>query len=571
MPLGPKKRWLLPIALVSFLLVAYWHALSLAFLNDDYFFLEQVRDRSFWNLWGAEHLQFHWYRPWSREFHYWSLSRLLGLSEPRFHAVSFALWLLVMVFYFKLVERITNRHAAAVSVAGLALLGLWGGPLLWIAGAQDLWMLFFGLLFLHAVLSDRVVPGLLALGLALLSKETAAVLPAVATALERTVGGRTLREALRRTWAFWAGAAVWLVLHPTLRERFSGNLDHTLETENRPSSPAIVVKTLLAQFNLDAALAPESGWGLALLRGALSGAFLVGLVWVLCRAHEEPPASSDDSSARRRVLIFGAIWATLGFAILLLPSIGWHAYYGVLGSLGFWLALGAGLSRHRRIAIVTIAVLALLRGARADTPSWDWGTDWYQTRAGILLGDIRNRLFRFHPAVPARSRFYFARIPNNIGLLAGDGPALRIWYNDPSLRALYYSAYMPRSPDDSLGEDYFFRFDTVQVLVEIKHGPERMPEAVQLNPGWQRDHEVLASMFIRAGNVSGAAAEYAKLAGAFPQESEYALYAAAAHEALGEHEAAARHYKVAAASYGDSAARRMTDELLGDLPRPRAR
>src|SRR5262249_6842970 len=147
--------------------------------------------------------------------------------------------------------------------------------------------------------------------------------------------------------------------------------------------------------------------------------------------------------------------------------------------------------RHRGLAIAGVVALALLREASANTVSWDWGSPWYQARAGRILRSMRARLFELHPRLPPHSRLFFAELPNNIGLLAGDGPALRIWFDDSTLRGFYFSAYEPR---DS-GSDYFFLFDSLQALQEIVPG-----EPPDGTARWQHEHRLLASLFIHSGN-----------------------------------------------------------------------
>jgi hypothetical protein len=552
------------LLLVAYLGIVYGDAVTLPFLNDDYFFLDKVRRASFVDLWKPEQLIFHWYRPWSRELHYWILFRFVGLNEVAYHIASFALWLAVIVLYFLLVQRLAGRAAAAIATAGVAALGLWSGPLLWIAGAQDLWMLLFSLLFLHAIARDRPLAAIPLLLLALFSKETAAVLPAVATILLYLTGRRTLPQALRRTLGLWVVLVVWMLFHPTLSDRLFGSLQHSLETEIRPTATMTLARTLLAQLNLEDRIAPEMGWGPVLRRGALGSAILGAWLVLSLRHSRSGPRPQVGAVGHGRAILFGSLWAVAGWTILFLPSIGWHAYYGVLGSLGCWLTLGTALQRYPRAAVALILALATLREARAATPSWDWGTDWYQRRAGALLGDIREKLFQLHPAFPPHSRLFFAELPNNIGLLAGDGPAIRVWYGDPSLKGRYYSAYTPRAAGDSLGGDYFFLFDSLRVLREVHPGPEATRLAMRRSPTWHRDHAVLASLFIHAGDIRGAASEYAKLWQAFPERPDYALYAGAAYEALGAIAEARTHYRAAARAYGDSVVRAYADSLVRD-------
>src|SRR6185295_8832465 len=93
-----------------------------------------------------------WYRPVSRDLHFWVLARLTHLSPLAFRLVAIVLWSIALTFYFALVARITTWPAAVFATLGVASLAMWGTVLLWISCSQDLWMLVFGLaaLLLHA-------------------------------------------------------------------------------------------------------------------------------------------------------------------------------------------------------------------------------------------------------------------------------------------------------------------------------------------------------------------------------------------------------------------------------------
>jgi hypothetical protein len=558
------RRWfvvILGLGLATFLGVAYTRALRLPFLGDDYLILDKVFRTPFLQLWEPKELLFNWYRPWSREFHYWVISRLVDRNEPVYHLLSFALWLVAMLLYFALLKRLAGIVVGAMGTLGLSVLALWSAPLLWIAGAQDLWMLVFALLFLHCVLRGQTYLALAPLVLALLSKETAAGLPLIALAYFLIVERCPPSLALRRSRPHLAILLIWIVLHPTLLSRLSGPLRHSLETEHRPSLLATLAKTLLAQINLDGRLAPELGWHSIAWSIGLISLLVAGIFYLALRA-ESGSLALPPFLKTNRLILFGFVWASIGWAILFLPSIGWHAYYGSLGSLGCWLAIALFLDRHRQRALPLLLLLAALGQARNATPSWDWGTFWYQRRAGSFLGAIRSRLQAYYPTLPSHSRLYFANIPNNVGFLAGDGPAIRIWYRDPTLRARYYSDYFPRAASDSLGRDFFFRFDPVDGLREVIAGPEPSRIGRQQSPAWEHNQRVLASLFLRTGNLPLAAATYSKLWRTFPQRPEYALYAATAYEAARDTAQSGIYYQQAIAALGATAVRNLRPSLV---------
>lgn len=540
---------LLTLALALFACVAYSHVPSLPFVNDDYVFLDRVRRIGFFSLWLPFDLPFVWFRPWSREFHYWWLDRVFGAAEFPAHLVSLGLWLMVLNLYAALAARLAGTRAAWVSAAAVAALSLWGMPVSWVAGAQDLWMLAFGFAFLLLVLTERRALPALAMLFALASKENALLLLPIAAAMlwARAV---PLAAIARRLAPATAGAVGWMLIHPLVRQRLAGG-GASAEIA-RPAAPLAALQTLLAPLNLGQWPQPQAGWISVLIAGGLGALLLGGLVWwKVARTR----AASGGSG--RRFAIAVALWTLIGWAPLALPAIGWHAYYGVLGTLGLWIGLGAALARRPTAALLAVVALVFLRQAAASTPSWDWGTEWYQRRAAAFLGGIRAQLLSRHPTLPPRSRLFFARMPNDIGLLAGDGPALRVWYGDSTLRAHYYSAYRPR-PAGAPGADYFFRFDTTTgSLKPVLEGPES-PEAAQTsNPEWARDHEVLAVLLVEAGELDRGLVQYRKLADAFPDDPSYPLFAGVLLEMAGRAEDAEPCYRRASPYLGGMDTTRM--------------
>jgi hypothetical protein len=70
-------------------------------------------------------------------------------------------------------------------------------------------------------------------------------------------------------------------------------------------------------------------------------------------------------------------------------------------------------------------------------------------------------------------------------------------------------------------------------MVEVKRGAENIEEGLQSNPDWQSDHEKLAMLFLRSGDVVGAAVEFEKLS-RIPARADAAGYAAACFQAAGD-------------------------------------
>ncbi len=512
------------------------------FLGDDYSILDKTRDASFVSLWGRERLFSHWWRPWSRELHYWVLQRLVGLPVAPWHIASFTLWLGSMAAYLAIGRRVIGLPAAALAAACVAALASWGGTLLWVAGVQELWMLLWAMLFLLAFASRRTVPALAALALALLSKETAGVLPGIALVWSVAVDRDRPAAALRRIAPVAALLVVWMVVHPWILPRLRGAPVEAVEAGTRPSPPIVALRTGLALVNLEQRPAPAIGWGASLAGGAAGIVALAGFaLWALLRARRAPAAPVPGAAA------FTLAWAALGTLPMLMPSIGWHAYYGLLGALGVWLLIAPWLMRAPALAFAVVLALAVLRPLRADTPSWDWSSKAYFQRAGFFIEALRTDLLRRHPTLPSHSRLYFSQVPQNIGLVVADGPAFRVWYDDPTLRAGFYSAYAPPVGPAGESRDYFFKFDTTLTWREVVEGPEDLGSARAADPEWEEDHRELALVLGSAGDWNHAAGEMIKLQQAFPDRVAYAVNLAFVYARLQDTTQALAWYRRAAA------------------------
>lgn len=294
----------------------------------------------------------------------------------------------------------------------------------------------------------------------------------------------------------------------------------------------VAVRSSLAVVDLDSWPSPEGGWGAALtLRAVVAAGALLAIV--LTSWSSAPAPLSPDR--RKRLLALCLLWVLVGFLPPLLPSVGWHAYYAVIGLLGAWVGLGLLLCDRRRLAILSVVVMAFLRAGRSSTPSWDWGTEWYQVRAGNMLRVFRAQLQQRHPAFPRHARVYFTHVPNNIGLIAGRSSALRIWYDDSMLETRFRRDFAMRAPNEAAGPDFFFHFDTLWGLVEIelsRDGNTRPQSA-----DWERRYFNLATAFLLGGDVEQAASEYLAIARANPRRTDCSMYAAACYDVLNHPEA----------------------------------
>src|SRR5262245_2972765 len=172
-------RWLLAALLVLFAAATYGPNVALPFMSDDYVFLDHTLNAPFRSLWSRSHTDFGWYRPWSREFHFWAVTHLAGPSEIAFRCVGIALWASALLLYAGVLEKVAGLGVASLATLATAALAFWGTSLLWVSGSQDLWMLCFSLASMHFFFAKRRTLCAITLAGALLSKETAGVVPLI--------------------------------------------------------------------------------------------------------------------------------------------------------------------------------------------------------------------------------------------------------------------------------------------------------------------------------------------------------------------------------------------------------
>lgn len=529
---GSSPSWLLPLAFIAFAAIAYGPALRVPFIGDDYVFLDKTRSASFLDLWSFQNIDFGWYRPWSREVHFWALQHLVGPRELGFRAASMLLWVAVLVLYGWFVQRAGGARLAVVAGLGVASLSLWGAPLTWISGTQDLWMLVFVALTLVLVGSRHPRWAWPAYLLALLSKETAATLPLILLAQARWIEGLAGRGAARRVLPFAAITLVWFALHPTLLDRFTHATPRPATGDRAIAPHVIVTQSLQSLVNADKLFLPRDRSAERRLATVTSALVLALAAYLSLR--RAPSGKRSTQGPRRGDLIrFGAVWCAAGWIPLFHPSIGWHAYYGSLAALGAWIALAALIVDRPRFVIGLLLALGILRGAAAATPSWDWGSEWYQTRAGNMLQLIRGQLLESYPTLPPNSRIYFGSIPNNIGLIAGRSPAVRVWYGDASLEAGFYSYYRPRSSTDARGPDLFFHFDSTTGIREVFADSAAAVRTAAVAPGWEQDHESVAMTLLSSGDLPRAARLFEAIA-TLPHRPDAQMLAAVCWQEYGD-------------------------------------
>jgi protein O-mannosyl-transferase len=407
------------IAVLGLLLLAfvpYLNTLGNSFVYDDipqlvdnpyvhsFRYLGKIFGSTVWTFQGAQGVT-NYYRP-LMSFAYLICYHFFGPISFGFHLVNLVFHAGVVLLLFALTERLFGDRLLALSAAGLfALHPIHTESVAWIAGLPDLELSFFFLLTFLCYLrlerggSERraswklYAPVLASYVMALLSKEQALVLPALAAAYEHFYrddrGATSLRLKLSRYLPLFATAAAYLVFRIVGFGGFAPSVSR-----------------------------PGLGWGGVILSAiALTGSYVWKLIWpvhlsafyVFHESHgmRDPGVLAGLIALLICLALFVWLWRAaheISFAFLWmgatlapvlnarwLPAGVFAERYLYLPSVGFcWLVAWATTKAWRvvptekpsparqllwRAMPAALGIVAILYGARTIRRNRDWRSD----------------------------------------------------------------------------------------------------------------------------------------------------------------------------------------------------
>jgi tetratricopeptide (TPR) repeat protein len=407
-----RARVLLITGLVACATLPYLNILFNGFVYDDdnqvvqnpyvrsFRYLTEIFTTNVWSFFGA-HAVTNYYRP-MMTLGYLVCYKLFGMRAYGFHLVSLLLHVLVVCLVFVLTERLTgDRVWAFVAGALFALHPIHTESVAWIAAVTDLELTFFYLLtfgFFLAVArpgggrSERMLAAMgVAFVLALLSKEQAMTLPALATVYEHFYredrSETSTSQKLARYGALWLLGVAYVLfrMHVFGALAPAKNLPRLTPQRIVLSAIALVgqyVGKLLWPMRLCAfyVFHPSTSlFDLGVLAGLLVLLALAALFFICWRSRER----------NVRFASFGIVWffATLAPVLnahwlaanvfteryLYLPSVGMAWLVG-FGASKLWRRAGPRPAQRRALLLAGFAVGGLF-AARIVTRNRDWNDD----------------------------------------------------------------------------------------------------------------------------------------------------------------------------------------------------
>ncbi|HEV8479865.1 MAG TPA: tetratricopeptide repeat protein [Candidatus Eisenbacteria bacterium] len=520
-----ERRTLLGLAAILLFFVArYLWVVHVAWINDDFLFLERARISSFIGNASAEDAIGNAYRPISRNFYFWTARRLFGTEPLGFHVASLLIAMASLVLFFFVLRRLFAPPRSDLSSAdGPALVGtllfaahpVAATPVAWACGVQDL--LCVGLAsaaFLAFLSGKRVLYPALTMA-AVLSKEAAVALPLVVWTYDVLVRRTGWKRATVAQAPMLVLLAVWAATNPWLPWAERGALVHSpvrgrtsLFGRHDPAAAWLALRSLvLAVPGID--FVWPFGWQ------ATAGQILfaaAALVIALRASWPKRPV--------RWLALVGLVWVVTG-VLPLFAVISHFVYYGFYPALGAAIVAVAALvllfRSSRTVWIGRVAAVAmvgaLIAGAgQRHTPNLLDGQA--VRRSSSYLTRFESDLRRMHPTLEPGAHCYFWNVPVNIGFQLADGIALRVWYADSTLRGEWMDDYVP-APGH---RDYFFGHDGNGHLFEIVRGE---PDPYMKNPPatFADCHNDLGVRLANLGDVAGAQTEWRKVLRVAPRHA----------------------------------------------------
>ena len=312
----------------------------------------------------------------------------------------------------------------------------------------DVGLIVFSALALQQAAARRFGPSLLALGAALLCKETA-----VATALLLPWLPRSRPRGVADRAAWIAGSAavtiVWGLVYLTVRSEQGLMLPRGLES-GLGALPATWMER--GRWALAGTVRAMLSLPLAGSRRDVAAALGVSLILIAAAVRFARSAKARARFARvAPIVIAGSLWWAAATAPLVAVYPIWSPQRVVFASIGAGAALAAtlGAAQPALLGWLVAARLALFSLAPAPParvtmlpPSTGAFIDFEKlVRLQRLMAGTRRLLQSSHPTLPHGSRVTMLHPPFLASYAFGRDKALQIWYRDTSLRWLRYEDF----------------------------------------------------------------------------------------------------------------------------------
>lgn len=482
---GLRPEWIAAAALAALGLLLYARGLFLGYVGDDWTLLDAALRTPLGELLTGRHGILGYYRPVSRELYFWWWGKLLNFGPAGFHVVNAVTFAATIVMLARLARDLAGPRAAHLAAALLLVFPAGSALLAWISCAQDLIALFWSAAALLLYARGRHVFAGLAVLLAALSKETAAVLPAAIVALEWQRASRApWRERAGRLWPAFAGLVAAIAIALAARATWPPGTAITIWSPRQLAGAWHLPLDLLRTW-----LPPDIGPGLAqlLVDQPLLPVLIAAVAALAALPMRRALAGSAQSPNLRAAVVVGVTLAIVAMLPVGFIVERWRGYFFSLSALGMSLAGGALLSRAPApLARAAIAALALINfgaggiyrpieapSGPARHPHVNYA---FFRETGVLTGRMIAALEPWCGSLRSVPRTFAAGVPPDATFESVLGPGLRVTCRDTVARVRFLADF---TPADATSEFGVLRFDAAN----LRFVHERADAAVRARIG----------------------------------------------------------------------------------------
>jgi hypothetical protein len=418
------------LALVIMVATRLVPATRIGFYNDDFLYLDAVA-RGAWPYALLHPLSVGGYlRPFSRDLHFTLAHALFGTNPLPYHWVNLLLVLASVALVWVVARRVCGSRGALLAASMFGSSHAFAVLVGWVSGVQDLWALVWALAATAWMQRRRTALSAVCFALALGSKESVALLPFVLVALDPPGGTAALRW--KRCIPHFAILAVWTVWYASVRGSESSL------SWNTGAAIALPWRFTLTALGIEG---PRL-WPKWLVQAPplvpLLSATAVGLIlWRLPR-----------QTVEHRTMLAWMLWTVLMGIPILAVADQWSAYYFVLPLAGLCVAVGVGSEGWPGAVVAPLPLLLLISSQASihvgfdprrelDDPSISRVSVGRLFRGDHFARVVGSQLRAMLPSPPDSALFLMSGVPANNGLFSGDGPGIRVLYQNPTLASQF--------------------------------------------------------------------------------------------------------------------------------------
>ncbi len=473
-----RRETLVSVAALALLALAlYARGFTLGLVGDDDTLLDAALRVPLAELLTGRHGILGYYRPVSRELYFWIWGHLFGPSALGYHVVNAITFAGVVAMLFLFVRRWLGARTGQLAALALLLFPPCGALLSWVSCAQDLIALFWCAASLLLYQSRRYVLAGLAVALAALSKETAAVMPLVLVAYEwaagegpapnagvaaRTdaqTGGTRPRARWARLVPVFAGFGVALVIAIAMRLTWAPGTSVAVWSLRQLTGAWRLPLDFASTFYPAGATA-----GIAVAMRSAAAILALAAIAAIVAVPDAPRRGADGADARtiRRAIAFALVLVVLGMLPVGVIVARWRGYFFSLAALGSSVLLALLFVRigswPARVLAAALAIVQFGSNSVYQPIPADWGPgrhahvnfaffeDTSKLASGVLAG-----LLPWAPSIASLPRTFVVGSERNALLENVTGPALRVATRDTVARIRFLDAFTAADASSDFG------------------------------------------------------------------------------------------------------------------------